>query len=60
MLHFLDTNVLLYSISRNPDETFKRERAISLLGDDSGALQGCTNDGGEHGRTSQSESVSVS
>lgn len=38
MLHFLDTNVLLYSISRNPDESFKRERAISLLDQDSGAL----------------------
>ena len=37
-LHFLDTNVLLYSISRNPDESLKRERAISLLDDDSGAL----------------------
>jgi predicted nucleic acid-binding protein len=38
MLHFLDTNVLLYSISRNPDESLKRERAISLLDQDSGAL----------------------
>ena len=38
MLHFFDTNVLLYSISRNPDESLKRERAISLLEDDSGAL----------------------
>ncbi|MGA2712760.1 MAG: PIN domain-containing protein [Bryobacteraceae bacterium] len=38
MLHFLDTNVLLYSISRNPDESLKRERAISLLDEDSGAL----------------------
>ena len=38
MPHFFDTNVLLYSISRNPDESLKRERAISLLEDDSGAL----------------------
>jgi predicted nucleic acid-binding protein len=38
VLHFLDTNVLLYSISRNPDESLKRERAISLLDEDSGAL----------------------
>lgn len=38
MLHFLDTNVLLYSISRDPDEALKRERAISLLDEDSGAL----------------------
>jgi len=36
--HFLDTNILLYSISRNPEEAFKRERAIALLGDDSGAV----------------------
>jgi predicted nucleic acid-binding protein len=38
VLHFLDTNVLLYSISRNPNESRKRERAISLLDEDSGAL----------------------
>jgi predicted nucleic acid-binding protein len=38
VLHFLDTNVLLYSISRNPAESFKRERAIALLDEDSGAL----------------------
>jgi predicted nucleic acid-binding protein len=38
VLHFLDTNVLLYSISRNPDESFKRERAIALLDEESGAL----------------------
>lgn len=38
MLHFLDTSVLLYSISRNPDESLKRERAIALLDEDSGAL----------------------
>jgi len=38
MLHFLDTNVLLYSISRDPSESFKRERAVSLLDEDAGAL----------------------
>ena len=37
-MHFLDTNVLLYSISGNPDELRKRERAIALLADDEGAL----------------------
>jgi predicted nucleic acid-binding protein len=36
--HFLDTNVLLYSISRDPAEAAKRERAVSLLDDDNGAL----------------------
>lgn len=38
MSHFLDTNVLLYSISRNPAEAEKRQRAIELLDEDSGAL----------------------
>ena len=38
MPHFLDTNILLYSISQNPAESFKRDRAIALLDDDSGAL----------------------
>src|SRR5262245_17684584 len=38
MLQFLDTNILLYSISRNPAESFKRERAIALLDDDLSAL----------------------
>jgi predicted nucleic acid-binding protein len=38
MAHFLDTNILLYSISRSPGEELKRERAITLLADDSGAL----------------------
>ncbi len=28
---FLDTNILLYSISRAPDEAAKRDRAIELL-----------------------------
>jgi predicted nucleic acid-binding protein len=37
-LHFLDTNILLYSISRDPAETAKREQAIALLEQDSGAL----------------------
>ena len=36
--HFLDTNILLYSISQNPAESLKRDRAIALLDDDSGAL----------------------
>jgi predicted nucleic acid-binding protein len=36
--HFLDTNVLLYSISRDPAEAAKRERAIALLDRDDGAL----------------------
>jgi predicted nucleic acid-binding protein len=38
MPQFLDTNVLLYSISRDPAESFKRERAIALLDNDSSAL----------------------
>ena len=38
MSHFLDTNILLYSISQNPAESLKRDRAIALLADDSGAL----------------------
>jgi predicted nucleic acid-binding protein len=37
-MHFFDTNILLYSVSRNPNEASKRERAISLLANDSGAL----------------------
>lgn len=36
--HFLDTNVLLYSISRAPEEAEKRSRAIALLDRDDGAL----------------------
>jgi predicted nucleic acid-binding protein len=36
--HFLDTNVLLYSISRDPGEAAKRARAEQLLDDDNGAL----------------------
>ena len=38
MPHFLDTNILLYSISRSPAEARKQELAIALLDDDSGAL----------------------
>jgi len=37
-LHFLDTNILLYSISRDPAEEAKRERAVALLERDEGAL----------------------
>lgn len=35
---FLDTTVLLYSISANPAESAKRDRAVALLEDDSSAL----------------------
>jgi predicted nucleic acid-binding protein len=35
---FFDTNILLYSISRDPTEAVKRERAIALLEGDDGAL----------------------
>lgn len=35
---FFDTNILLYSISRDPAEAVKRERAIELLEGDDGAL----------------------
>ena len=35
---FLDTNILLYSISREPTETAKRDRAIALLDADDNAL----------------------
>jgi predicted nucleic acid-binding protein len=37
-LHFLDTNIFLYSISRDPAEKAKRERAVALLEEDDGAL----------------------
>lgn len=36
--HFIDTNVLLYSISRDPEEAAKRDRAVELLDRDDGAL----------------------
>lgn len=35
---FIDTNVLLYSISSHPDESAKRDRAIALLAADDLAL----------------------
>jgi predicted nucleic acid-binding protein len=38
MPHFLDTNILLYSIGQNPADAEKRGRCIELLSDDSGAL----------------------
>jgi predicted nucleic acid-binding protein len=37
-LRFLDTNILLYSISRNPAEAAKRDRAILLIDADDNAL----------------------
>jgi predicted nucleic acid-binding protein len=36
--HFLDTSILLYSVSRDPAEAAKRERAIALLDHDDAAL----------------------
>jgi predicted nucleic acid-binding protein len=38
MPHFLDTNILIYSISDNPAEAAKRGRAEELLARDDGAL----------------------
>jgi len=38
VLFFLDTNILLYSISCDPKESAKRKRAIALLERDDGAL----------------------
>jgi predicted nucleic acid-binding protein len=35
---FFDTNVLLYSISSDPTEAAKRDRAVALLDRDDGAL----------------------
>jgi predicted nucleic acid-binding protein len=32
-VRFIDTNILLYSISQHPDETHKRDTAIALLDD---------------------------
>ena len=37
-LYFLDTNILLYSISRDPGEITKRERAVELLDSAEAAL----------------------
>jgi predicted nucleic acid-binding protein len=36
--HFLDTNILLYAISPNPEEAAKRGRADALLNQEDGAL----------------------
>ena len=38
MTRFIDTNILLYSISRDPTETRKREIAIGLLDNEDVAL----------------------
>ena len=38
MAQFLDTNILLYSISQDPAESSKRDCAITLLEDDSNTL----------------------
>ncbi len=38
MLRFLDTNILLYSISRDPTETTKRDRAVALIDGGGNAL----------------------
>jgi predicted nucleic acid-binding protein len=38
MLRFLDTNILLYSISRDPTEITKRDRAVALIDDGDNAL----------------------
>jgi predicted nucleic acid-binding protein len=38
MLRFLDTNILLYSISRDPTETAKRYRAVALIDEGGNAL----------------------
>lgn len=38
LLHFFDTNILLYSISRDPTEDAKRACAIDLLDRSDGAL----------------------
>ncbi|MGZ9117212.1 MAG: PIN domain-containing protein, partial [Methylocystis sp.] len=38
MTGFLDTNILLYSISRDPSEAEKRERSIALLDQDDWSL----------------------
>jgi predicted nucleic acid-binding protein len=38
ILRFLDTNILLYSLSRDPAETTKRDRAVALIDADNNAL----------------------
>jgi predicted nucleic acid-binding protein len=37
-VHFIDTNVLVYSVGLNPTEPAKRDRARALLDRDDGAL----------------------
>ena len=37
-LHFLDTNILLYSISRDPTETTKHDHAVALIDGGDNAL----------------------
>jgi len=37
-LRFFDTNILIYAVSRHPDEVQKRERANALLADGDGAI----------------------
>jgi predicted nucleic acid-binding protein len=36
--HFLDTSILLYAVSRHPDESDKCERAAALVTQENGAL----------------------
>jgi predicted nucleic acid-binding protein len=38
LAQFLDTDILLYSISRDPSESRKRDRAVALLEEDTCAL----------------------
>ena len=38
MPRFLDTNILLYSVSRDPSETAKRDRAVALIDGGGNAL----------------------
>ena len=38
VLRFLDTNILLYSISRDPTETVKHDRAVALVDTGNNAL----------------------
>jgi predicted nucleic acid-binding protein len=37
-VRFFDTNILIYAVSRHPDEVQKRERANALLADGEGAI----------------------
>jgi predicted nucleic acid-binding protein len=36
--HFIDTNILIYSISANPADGAKRDRAVAILDREDGAL----------------------